>query len=118
MKTYLLFQGDHYYPNGGYWDFVDKFNTLEDAMKTLNVNKDWYQVTYNHEIVESGVILRDYDALDLKRLNAELVIGKPCKSGHGNTELIAWFVKNNHQIAILKSLPYENIHQSKQENQC
>lgn len=105
---YLLFQGDFYYPSGGYSDFIDKFATLEEAMKALDTNQDWYQVVKNHKIIESGVILKDYEALDLKRLNSELVIGKPCKSTHGNTELIAWYQKDNHQIAILKELPYLN----------
>ena len=105
---YLLFQGDSYSALGGYWDYINKFNSLEEALKALDINHDWYQVVFDHKIVESGVILKNYEALDLRRLNTELVIGKPCRSKHGNTELIAWFEKDNHQIAILKSLPLLN----------
>lgn len=33
MKTYpyLLFAGDTYYPNGGLEDFIDRFETIEEA---------------------------------------------------------------------------------------
>ena len=45
MKRYLLFAGDDYYPKGGWRDFQDGFNTLEDALKgAANAKKDWWHV--------------------------------------------------------------------------
>ena len=31
MKRYLLFSGNDYYPTGGWGDFVDDFDTIEEA---------------------------------------------------------------------------------------
>lgn len=31
MKRYLLFTFGNYYPNGGFEDYVDSFDTIEDA---------------------------------------------------------------------------------------
>lgn len=33
MKRFALFAGDHYYPDGGWLDFVDSFDTAEEALK-------------------------------------------------------------------------------------
>jgi len=32
VKRYLLFGGDHYYPEGGIYDYVGEFDTLEEAL--------------------------------------------------------------------------------------
>lgn len=49
MKQYLLFAGDHYYPSGGWNDFIDSYATMEEVEKqwaTLSNNKvyDWGHV--------------------------------------------------------------------------
>jgi hypothetical protein len=52
MKRFLLFRGEQYYPRGGWHDFVDSFNTLEEARRaTFNVESwgwdfdtDWAMV--------------------------------------------------------------------------
>ena len=31
MKRYLLFAGEQYYPHGGWCDFKDSFDSLEEA---------------------------------------------------------------------------------------
>lgn len=31
MKRYLLFVMDNYYPNGGWSDFADSFDTIQEA---------------------------------------------------------------------------------------
>ena len=46
MKQYLLFAGFSYYPSGGWNDFIDSFDTNEEALtyKKENDNYDWYHV--------------------------------------------------------------------------
>ncbi len=58
MKRYLLFMGMHYYPFGGWKDFKDSFDTIEEAQQHFkDANLDsiaWYQIvdTSTWEIVE------------------------------------------------------------------
>lgn len=61
MKRYLLFAGRRYYPVGGWGDFIDSFDTEEDAAEHVRAaNKqaardgklrpfEW------HEVVDTGV---------------------------------------------------------------
>lgn len=47
MKRFMLFAGMHYYPAGGWDDFVDSFDTVEDAVahpKIVSEYWDWWQV--------------------------------------------------------------------------
>jgi hypothetical protein len=54
MKNYLVFIGEHYYPNGGMEDFIEHFDTLDEAKQHIedyiecHVNLDkcdfWYHV--------------------------------------------------------------------------
>lgn len=47
MKRYLLFAGSHYYPFGGARDFIDSFDTLEEAMSapvTDGREVDWLDI--------------------------------------------------------------------------
>ncbi len=55
LKRFLLFAGKNYYPSGGWRDFIDSFDTKEDAEGFyLNdgpvgtpahpYNFDWYQI--------------------------------------------------------------------------
>lgn len=49
MKRYLLFAGDHYYPSGGWNDFVGSFDTAREAMewaesKAIKDSDDWAHV--------------------------------------------------------------------------
>ncbi len=49
MKRYLLFSGLPFYPNGGWDDFINDFDTIEEALKTFTDDKDyswreWYQI--------------------------------------------------------------------------
>lgn len=57
MKRYLLFAGDKYYPYPGWLDFVDDFDSWEDAVKQADTIKcDWWHVvdTTTKEIVFYG----------------------------------------------------------------
>lgn len=38
MKRYLLFGGDYYYPRGGWSDFIESADTLEEIRASLD---DW-----------------------------------------------------------------------------
>lgn len=49
MKQFLFFAGDHYYPSGGWDDFQDSFETVEEInehwLKCLNEKLyDWGQI--------------------------------------------------------------------------
>jgi hypothetical protein len=45
MKNFLLFAGHHYYPAGGWDDFIDSFDSLEEAKAAgLSDRGDWYHV--------------------------------------------------------------------------
>ena len=56
MKRFLVFTFDQYYPNGGWEDFQESFETLE-AAKNFLINKsnfDFYQVV---DLEENGNIV-------------------------------------------------------------
>ena len=55
MNQYALFAGDTYYPNGGFGDFRNTYDTPEEALKIgtygskeingyMSYTYDWYQV--------------------------------------------------------------------------
>lgn len=45
MKKYLLFTGDTYYPSGGWDDFVDDFDSIEEALAYAAKNgRDWFHI--------------------------------------------------------------------------
>lgn len=55
MMSYLLFAGDHYYPSGGWHDFVDSFSSEDAAVKhAASLGNDWWHVVCGGEIVASG----------------------------------------------------------------
>lgn len=35
MKNYLVFLGEHYYPNGGMEDFIEGFDNLDEAKQHI-----------------------------------------------------------------------------------
>jgi len=55
MKRYLLFSGRCYYHCGGWDDFVDSFDTIEEAKqsKVTNDKHEWIQIvdTQTMEII-------------------------------------------------------------------
>ena len=54
MKRFLLFMGEHYYPEGGWHDFMGSFETLEDAKSAaLKSNWEWVQVV---DIEENDIV--------------------------------------------------------------
>lgn len=47
MKRFALFEGEDYYPSGGWGDMVGLFDTAEEAMAEsgkINVYRDWGHV--------------------------------------------------------------------------
>lgn len=45
MKRFLLFAGDMYYPGGGWSDFMEDFDSLEEARNGgRQTSDDWYQI--------------------------------------------------------------------------
>ena len=48
-NNYLLFMGSHYYPSGGWHDYVGSYSNLESAREYAksNLNRsinDWWQI--------------------------------------------------------------------------
>ena len=58
LKRYLLFQGETYYPDGGWNDFIGSYDSIEEAENVL-INKDakftWWHIvdSTTEEIVRS-----------------------------------------------------------------
>ena len=62
IRRYLLFAGDRYYPAGGWNDFVDSFDTKEEALEraweALSGMFDWYHIIDHEtgeEVASSGL---------------------------------------------------------------
>ncbi len=45
MNRYLVFAGDHYYPAGGFYDFIGDFSDVEEAKKIAKLKSyDWAHI--------------------------------------------------------------------------
>ena len=44
MKRFLLFQGLSYYPCGGVYDFINSFDTFEEATSQSKEDIDWQNI--------------------------------------------------------------------------
>jgi hypothetical protein len=45
MKRYLLFSGSNYYASGGWNDFREDYDTLEEAKEGLRIHQEqWWQI--------------------------------------------------------------------------
>ncbi len=59
MARYLVFAGDHYYPGGGWTDFVGSAVDLTGALKLVaNHSHDWWHIVDTEVmlIVEHGEV--------------------------------------------------------------
>jgi hypothetical protein len=61
MKQYLLFAGMTYYPSGGWKDYVESFDSIEEAEARYRADYEdeyynWYHVVdlHTYEIVKSS----------------------------------------------------------------
>lgn len=46
LKRYLMFAGSEYYPAGGWGDFVDSYDTIDEAKAAMSPrHHDWYGLT-------------------------------------------------------------------------
>lgn len=51
MERYLLFAFDSYYPQGGWTDFINSFDSLDEAIQSgMMLERDYFQVVD----IESG----------------------------------------------------------------
>jgi hypothetical protein len=58
LKRFLLFAGVAYYPMGGWEDFIDSFDTLEEAVacgKLRQQRREWWHVVD----LEKGEVVDD-----------------------------------------------------------
>ena len=53
MKRFLLFGYDHYYPCGGWEDFIGDFDTLGEAKDGINVFRRLGYIRDDYEVVDS-----------------------------------------------------------------
>ena len=44
LLQFALFAGDNYYPSGGFHDFVDSFDTVDEAKAYLTAIYDWAEI--------------------------------------------------------------------------
>jgi hypothetical protein len=71
MKRYALFLGEFYYPSGGWDDFKNSFDTLDEAIKaalkedTARAPKNWWHIvdlfTGKYAAEGSGKIVKRHD---------------------------------------------------------
>jgi len=55
MKRFLLFTGDFYYPGGGWEDFIQDFDSFEEAREAGRQTGDnWYQIVDAETMEEIG----------------------------------------------------------------
>lgn len=40
----MLFQGNYYYPYGGWGDFSGDFDTMEEAIESIQPMSDWAEI--------------------------------------------------------------------------
>lgn len=60
MKQFLLFGGDTYYPSGGWGDFIQSFNTNEEAQIAANLlhhaqQLQWYHIVDIENLPEGDI---------------------------------------------------------------
>ncbi len=61
MKRYAVFMYDNYYPSGGWHDFVEAFDSIEEAKKhAVNIVKDYDFVDFHIvDLNEMKIIKQD-----------------------------------------------------------
>lgn len=62
MKRYLLFASLHYYPTGGWHDYIDSFDLVDEAITYFKENRiakqlEWFHVvdSKNREIICNSI---------------------------------------------------------------
>ena len=56
MKRYMLFAGQEFYPSGGWSDFIDSFDSIDEARDCSRSGPfDWYHIidSTNLETIEA-----------------------------------------------------------------
>lgn len=48
-KRYWLFAGEHYYPGGGFYDLVDSYSSVEEAVVEAQLIAEYVGTTYTHK---------------------------------------------------------------------
>ena len=68
MKRFLLFEGYHYYPQGGWDDFVKDFDTFEEAKQSIETSN----ALWNHIVdLETGESEEIYDTEKMVPISKE-----------------------------------------------
>lgn len=63
---YIIFAGDHYYPNGGWQDYYDQADTLEEAKRAYENGKREYGWAHIVDLKNKQIILDNWPK---KKLN-------------------------------------------------
>lgn len=67
--TYLLFEGEDYYPSGGWHDFKGHFETIEQAKTWLEENYSCPCDQWAHIVYQGKIILNAYSPELLEHTN-------------------------------------------------
>lgn len=66
MDKFLVFGGEAYYASGGYNDYIDSFETIDEAReKCIELKSKYYTFDWWH-IVKGGVIVSESDMVPHK----------------------------------------------------
>jgi hypothetical protein len=88
MKRFLLFAGDNYYPEGGWDDFINSFDTLEEVELNLGVC-DWFHVvdsTTGEKITPERFAITDKGSVKDFHEEYEWMLAEACLEGWKESE--------------------------------
>ena len=58
VKCFMLFAGDRYYPSPGMQDFIDSFDTLDEAKNhAIGLKSDWVQI---FDVENNKIVFENY----------------------------------------------------------
>jgi hypothetical protein len=73
----MLFAGTNYYPSGGWEDFKGYFNSIEDAMKFINDDKDLSYCSWCHIVIDNKIILQGSSKYNHNTKDGKMIWEKP-----------------------------------------
>ena len=80
VRRYWLFAGHSYYPHGGMRDYIDSFDSIDDAVKAF---KD-----YNSSEDMEGIELDWCEVMDTESMKVVKSAGSPCYPDYRNFSVI------------------------------
>ena len=76
MKRFILFGFDEYYPKGGMTDFVNSFDTFDDAFDFVKLDLFLYDMFQIYDLEYEKILLQEHTSeIDNLKVNI-LIFGK------------------------------------------